>query len=146
MAAISFGFRVKSLGLERGTKALIWVMDIARFSLDTMLRRLWSVRGGPRPVVNTQIKYEWDYLYGALEVTGGEAKFSHVPQVNLECDAIEMTDLAATDPEAVHDLIHDPFGFHLRDGDPCLPPTSALWLCPLKSRTQPLRTALVQDQ
>ena len=115
------GAKLEALGLARGTKARVWVMDEARFGLHTMLRRLWSVRGAPRPVVSSQIKYEWDYLYGALEVTGGQAHFCHVPQVNLECDAAYLADLAATDPEAVHILIRDQAGFHLRDGDPRLP-------------------------
>lgn len=72
-------------------------------------------------MVTRQIKYEWDYLYGSLSVTDGQAHFLQLPQVNLDCDRIYLEDLAATDPLAVHVVIRDQAGFHLRDGDPRLP-------------------------
>jgi transposase len=115
------GAKFEQLGLAQGTRAKVWVMDEARFGLHAMLRKLWSVRGAPRPVVSSQIRYEWDYLHGALEVTGGEAHFCHVPQVNLESDALYLADLANTDPGTVHVVIRDQAGFHLRDGDARLP-------------------------
>ena len=96
------------------------MMDEARFGLHTELRRVWT-RRGQRPVVARQIKYEWDYLYGALSVIGGEAHFAQVPGVSLDWDEGYLRDLAATDAQAVHVLIRDQAGFHLRDGDPRLP-------------------------
>ena len=57
------------------------MMDEARFGLHTEMRRVWTLRGR-RPVVARQIKYEWDYLYGALSVIGGEAHFAHLPGVS----------------------------------------------------------------
>jgi len=54
-------------------------------------------------------------------VTGGEAHFAHLPTVNLGCDALYLKELAASDAEAVHVVIRDNAGFHLRDGDPRLP-------------------------
>ena len=60
-------------------------MDEARFGLHTELRRVWTLRG-LRPVVTRQIKYEWDYLYGALGAVSGEAHFAHLPGVSLEWD------------------------------------------------------------
>ena len=112
--------KLESLGLAPGTRAKVWVMDEARFGLHTMLRKLWSLRGS-RPVVACQIKYEWDYLYGSLEVTGGEAHFCQISGVNLEWDRNYLEDLAASDPGAVHVVVRDQAGFHLRDGDPRLP-------------------------
>lgn len=112
--------KLESLGLAKGTRAKVWVMDEARFGLHTMLRKIWSLRG-VRPVVSCQIKYEWDYLYGALEVTAGEAHFCQIGGVNLEWDQRYLEDLAAGDPGAVHIVIRDQAGFHLRDGDPRLP-------------------------
>jgi transposase len=73
---------LESLGLAPGTRAKVWVMDEARFALRTMLRKLWTPRGN-RPGVTCQTKYEWDYLYGSLEVTGGEAHFCEISGVNL---------------------------------------------------------------
>ena len=74
-----------------------------RFGLHTELRRVWTVRG-KRPVVSRQIKCQWDYLYGALSLIGGEAHFAHVPGVGLDWDASYVRDLAATAPEFTHVL------------------------------------------
>ena len=112
--------KLAALGLEPGSQVKVWVMDEARFGLHTELRRVWTVRG-KRPVVSRQIKYQWDYLYGALSLIGGEAHFAHVPGVGLDWDASYVRDLAATAPEVTHVLVRDQAGFHLRDGDPRLP-------------------------
>ncbi len=58
---------------------------------------------------------------GSLEVTCGEAHFCLLGQVNLECDANYLADLAAQDPGCVHVLVRNRAGFHLKDGDPRLP-------------------------
>jgi transposase len=112
--------KLEALGLESGSQVKVWVMDEARFGLHTELRRVWTLRGR-RPVVTRQIKYQWDYLYGALSVVGGEAHFAHVPGVSLQWDQSYLRDLALTAPEAVHVLLRDQAGFHLRDGDARLP-------------------------
>ena len=116
----ALGAKLEALGLEAGSRVKVWMMDEARFGLHTQLRRVWT-RRGQRPVVARQIKYEWDYLYGALAVTGGEAHFAHVPGVSLDWDEGYLRDLAASDAEAVHVIIRDQAGFHLRDGHARLP-------------------------
>jgi transposase len=112
--------KLEGLGIEAGSRVKVWMMDEARFGLHTELRRVWT-RRGVRPVVSKQIKYEWDYLYGSLSVIGGEAHFAHLPGVSLDWDEGYLGDLAATDPEAIHVLLRDQAGFHLRDGDARLP-------------------------
>lgn len=116
----SLGQKLEALQLSQGTQLKVWVMDEVRFDLHTDLRRVWVPKGS-RPVVERQTKYEWDYLYGSLEVTQGQAHFAHLPTVNLGCDALYLEDLAASDPESVHVVIRDNAGFHLRDGDSRLP-------------------------
>jgi transposase len=116
----ALGEKLAALGLEAGSPVKVWVMDEARFGLHTELRRVWTLRG-QRPVVKRQIKYQWDYLYGALSVMGGEAHFAHLPSVSLEWDEGYLRNLAATDAAASHVLIRDQAGFHLRDGDARLP-------------------------
>lgn len=115
-----FAGKLRELNLAPGTRAKVWVMDEARLGLHTILRKVWSKRG-KRPVVAMQRKYEWDYLYGSLEVTQGEAHFCHMGQVDLQCDADYLADLASQDPGCVHILVRDQAGFHLRDGDLRLP-------------------------
>jgi transposase len=116
----TLGAKLAALGLAAGSRVKVWVMDEARFGLHTELRRVWTPRG-QRPVVARQIKYQWDYLYGALAVIGGDAHFAHVPSVSLAWDEGYLQDLAASDAQAVHVLIRDQAGFHLRDGDARLP-------------------------
>jgi len=112
--------RLLALKIPSGSRVKIWVMDEARFGLHTELRRLWSIKG-QRPVVTRQIKYEWDYLYGSLDVVSGHAHFCQFPSINQQWDHADLKDLTLTDEEAVHVLIRDQAGFHLRDGDSRLP-------------------------
>jgi transposase len=112
--------KLEALGIEAGSRVKVWFMDEARFGLHTELRRVWTVRG-LRPEVARQIKYQWDYLYGALGAISGEAHFAHLPGVSLEWDQSYLRDLCATDAEAIHVLVRDQAGFHLRDGDARLP-------------------------
>ena len=112
--------KLEALGIEAGSRVKVWFMDEARFGLHTELRRVWTLRGS-RPVMTRQSKDEWDYLYGALSAVGGEAHFAHLPGVSLEWDRSYLRDLAAGDPEAIHVLVRDQAGFHLREGDPRLP-------------------------
>ncbi len=95
-------------------------MDESRFGLHTGLRRLWACKG-QHPVVTRQIKYQWDYLYGLLDVISGQARFFQIPSVNQGWDALYLKDLELTDPDAIRVFIRDQAGFHLRDGDPRLP-------------------------
>jgi transposase len=112
--------RLEKLAIPAGSKVKLWMMDEARFGLHTEMRRLWACKG-QRPVVTRQIKYEWDYLYGSLDIVGGQAHFCQFPGVNQLWDRAYLEDLISTQPEAVHVLIRDQAGFHLRDGDPRLP-------------------------
>ena len=114
------GERLTALNISKGTRVRVWVMDEARFGLHTETRRVWITKG-VRPTVQRQTRYEWDYLYGALEVVEGRAEFLHLPTVNLDCNARFLALLHASDPDAQHVVIADQAGFHLRPGDPRLP-------------------------
>ena len=52
---------------------------------------------------------------------GGEAHFAHLPGGSLDWDEGDRRNLAATDAAAMHVLLRDQAGFHLRDGDARLP-------------------------
>lgn len=108
------------LGIKAGSRVRVWFMDEARFGLHTELRRVWTLRGC-RPIVARQIKYQWEYLYGALGAVSGAVHFAHLPGVSLEWDESYLRNLAASDAPAIHVLVRDQAGFHLREGDPRLP-------------------------
>ena len=110
------GEKFASLGIKAGSRVKVWFMDEARFGLHTELRRVWTPQG-VRPVVTRQIQYAGDYLYGARDAVRGQAHFAHLPSVTLEWDGSYLEDRAASDPEAIHIVVRDQAGFHLRDGD-----------------------------
>ncbi len=58
-------------------------------------------------MVTRQIKYQWDYLYGSLDVLAGQAHFCQIPALNQRWDHEYLADLAATDAAAVHVVIRD---------------------------------------
>ncbi len=112
--------KLQGLDLPAGSRVKLWMMDEARFGLHTEMRRLWGLRG-QRPVVTRQIKYQWDYLYGSLDIISGAAHFCQIPNVNQGWDRLYLDNLASTDTEAIHVVIRDQAGFHLKDGDSRLP-------------------------
>ncbi len=114
------GTKLDGLNIEAGSRVRVWVMDEARFGLHTETRRVWITKG-TRPTLRRQTRYEWDYLYGALEVVEGRAEFLHLPTVDLECNILFLEHLRLSDPGAEHVVIADQAGFHLRPGDPRLP-------------------------
>lgn len=99
----------------------LWVADEMRYGLQPVTRRVWSLRG-LRPVCPVQPRYQWGYLYGALEVGGqGHAEFLCCPTVNLDYSRRFLEQVAAHDPQATHVLIWDGAGFHPADGTAGLP-------------------------
>ena len=59
-----------------------------------------------------QTKYQWGYVYGALEVTGGGAEFLFTPSVSLSTSQVFIEQLVATEEDAIHVIIWDGAGFH----------------------------------
>jgi transposase len=112
--------KLAALAIEPERSVRLWVMDEMRCGLHTEPRRVWGVRG-MRPVVTVQQKYEWEYVYGALEVGRGEAQFWYAPTVDLDCNRAFLEQLATADPTSVHVIIYDGAGFHHRDGHTALP-------------------------
>lgn len=77
-----------------------------------MVRKCWTLRG-ERPTAPYQTKYQWGYLYSALEVDGkNAAQFLCLPEVNLTLSHRFLEHWAASDPQAEHIVIWDQAGFH----------------------------------
>ncbi len=58
-------------------------MDEARFGQQGTLTRMWAPRGS-RPTAVKQTRYEWVYLYAAVEPTTGASVALQAPLVNTE--------------------------------------------------------------
>lgn len=112
--------KLAALEIEAGRPVRVWVMDEMRCGLHTQVRRVWGLAKA-RPVVTVQQKYQWQYVYGALEVGGGRAQFWYASTVDLECNQAFLAQLGALEPESVHVVIYDGAGFHHRDGHAALP-------------------------
>lgn len=112
--------RLEELALPKDKPVKIWVADESRFGLHTQSRRCWAWRG-QRVVIPQQQRYEWEYVYGALEVLAGDAQFRFMPSVNLDFSRDFLQQIAASDPVAEHVVIWDQAGFHPRAGAAALP-------------------------
>ncbi len=104
--------RLASLNVAGGRPVRLWVADEHRYGLIPVVRKCWTLRG-VRPTVPYRTKYEWGYLYSALEVDGqNAAEFLCLPEVSLEMSGLFLQHLAASDPNAEHIVIWDQAGFH----------------------------------
>jgi transposase len=104
--------KLKNLNVAGGKPVRIWVADEHRYGLIPVVRKCWTLRG-ERPTAPYQTKYEWGYLYSALEVDGkNAAQFLCLPEVNLTLSRLFLEHLAAADPLAEHIVIWDQAGFH----------------------------------
>jgi transposase len=112
--------KLMALNLAPGRKVRVWVMDESRYGLRSFTRRCWGLRG-VRIIKKSQQKYQWGYVYGALEVVEGRAEFRFMPSVNLGFSRDFLAQIADNDPEAEHVVIWDQAGFHHRTGDQRLP-------------------------
>ena len=112
--------KLEALEIDPARPVRVWVMDEMRCGLHTHPRRVWGLRG-ERPTVTVQQKYQWQYVYGALEVGGGATQFWYAPTVDLVCNQAFLQRLGQEDPASVHVVIYDGAGFHHRDGHVDLP-------------------------
>jgi transposase len=106
--------QLANLNVAGGKPVRLWVADEHRYGLIPVVRKCWTLPG-VRPTVPYRTKYEWGYLYSALEVDGqNAAEFLCLPEVNLELSDLFLKHLAASDPQAEHIVIWDQAGFHPR--------------------------------
>ena len=104
--------KLRNLNVAGGKPVRIWVVDEHRYGLIPVVRKCWTLKG-LRPTAPYQTKYEWGYLYSALEVDGeNAAEFACLPGVGLELSRLFLERLAARDPGAEHVVIWDQAGFH----------------------------------
>jgi transposase len=112
--------RLDALGLPKERRVKVWVADESRFGLHVHSRRCWGLRG-ERVVVPRQHCYQWEYVYGALDVVEGGAEFRFMPSVSLDFSRDFLRQIAASDPTAEHVVIWDQAGFHPPPEEATLP-------------------------
>lgn len=117
---ITLAENMQELEIPAGCKIKLWVYDEMRYGLHPLVRRVWSLKG-VRVITPVERRFEWGYLFGALEVGGGASEFLYSPTVNKEADVHFLHQIAASDEEAIHVVIGDGAGFHHRNGGGELP-------------------------
>lgn len=112
--------KLTALALPPGRPVRLWVLDEMRYGLHGFTRRVWGLPGH-RPVVPTQPKYQWGFVYGAVGVGLSRTEFLLTEAMDQAHSQQFYRQISRSDPAAVHVLIQDGAGFHLRDGDSGLP-------------------------
>lgn len=112
--------KLEQLALPAGRPVKVWVADECRVGLHTFTRRCWGLRG-QCVVVPRQHCYQWEYVYGAVEVVAGQTQFRFMPSVNLDFSQGFLQQIAQSDPAAEHVVIWDRAGFHPPPETPTLP-------------------------
>jgi transposase len=103
---------VKEALAPRGGRVRVFFMDEARFGQQGTLTRKWAPRGS-RPTAVKQTRYEWLYLYAAVEPATGESVPLLAPDVNTGTMNAFLTMLSKSLGPLDHAiLIMDQAGWH----------------------------------
>lgn len=103
------------LRLDPKRPVRLWVYDEMRYGLAPVTRRMWTLRGH-EIIAPVHHRYEYGYLYGAIQVGGSGSEFYLSPTVNKEVDAMFLKQISDRDPYANHIVIGDGAGFHHKEG------------------------------
>jgi len=112
---------LKERGLEReGRPIRIWVSDEARFGLQPCLKRAWVTKG-VRAHKSSSCRYDWQYVWGALQVGGGGSEFFYSNRADGDMSATFLEQISKRDPYAIHVMIWDGASFHPANTDARIP-------------------------
>jgi transposase len=89
----------------------VFAMDEARFGLKVWFRRRWCPTG-VRPSWIVEDRYEWLWLYAAIEPTTGESFFLCLPRLDGPCFELFLQEFRHAFPETRVTLVCDNSGSH----------------------------------
>ena len=75
------------------------------------MKRAWITRG-VKAHKNSQIRYKWRYVWGALEVDGTESAYLYTDAADTEVSLSFLEQISRKDPDAEHVVIWDGAGFY----------------------------------
>jgi transposase len=103
---------VKEAIAPAGGKVRTFFLDEMRIGQQGTLTKVWAPRGS-RPVAVKQTRYEWVYLYAAVEPASGESVALLAPNVNTGTFNVFLQMLATEiQPDEHAVLIVDQAGWH----------------------------------
>lgn len=91
--------------------ARVWAFDEGRFGLKVWFRRRWCPRG-VRPPWIVEDRYEWQWLYAAVEPASGQSFFLLLPRVDTACQQVFLDSFADHLGRARVGLVLDGSGAH----------------------------------
>ena len=106
--------QLEALDLPRDKDMSLWVYDEMRYGLHPLLRKMWSLIG-TRVVAPVNRRFQWGYLFGAIEVTGSASEFLYADGLGKEMDALFIEQISASAPDKIHVIIGDGAGFHHKE-------------------------------
>ena len=111
----------KAVGTSPDKPVRIWVLDEHRYGLLPVIRRVWA-RKGVRVHAPYKTTYQWGYLHEALEVDGAHrVELPFTPSINQDVHAVFLKQIAESDPDALHVIVMDQAGFHMKQEDGRVP-------------------------
>jgi len=111
----------KAVGTSPDKPVRIWVLDEHRYGLLPVIRRVWA-RKGVRVHAPYKTTYQWGYLHEALEVDGAHrVELLFTPSINPDVHAVFLKQIAESDPDALHVIVMDQAGFHMKQEDGRVP-------------------------
>jgi transposase len=113
--------KMEVLNIPLDKNVRLWVYDEMRYGLHPLTRKMWCLRG-VRAIAPSRIRFQNGYLYGALEVGGGDSsEFLFTPNLNKQWDLKFLEQLSKSDLDSIHVVIGDGAGFHHKGADNALP-------------------------
>ena len=107
--------KMVDLDLPKEKEVALWVYDEMRYGLHPLLRKMWSLIG-TRVISSVNRRFQWGYLFGAIEIEGSGSEFLYTNCLGKEADALFINQVAASDPNKIHVNIGDGAGFHHKEG------------------------------
>jgi hypothetical protein len=99
----------------------IWGLDEHRYGLLPVIRRVWA-RKGVRVHAPYKTTCQWGYLHETLEVNGKhQVELLLTPSISQGTHAVFLSQIAESEPEALHVVVMDQAGFHMKQCDARVP-------------------------
>ena len=89
----------------------MWTQDETRIGLMPIQRRRITAKG-IRPIISSEIKREYEYLFGMIEPLTGKSFMLELPSLETETMQIFMDEFIKTDPESLHLILIDNASSH----------------------------------
>jgi hypothetical protein len=100
---------VRRRGLNQ--KVRLWVQDEARIGLMPIHRRRITAKGR-RALISSEIRREYEYLYGLIEPLTGKDFMLELPNLDADLMGVFLSEFVKQDPDTLHIILLDNASAH----------------------------------